>query len=300
LKEQLQLATNRILAAVDEQQPVAVFGLFSGGHDSLSAMYAARETDLMTAAVHINTGIGVPATREFVRDTANDLKVTLIELKAVENTNRKGELDPQCYRDLVLEYGFPGPAGHGMMYQRLKERALNRLARMFEASTRKRRLNPKVKGVFAPSRRIMLVAGCRSQESVRRMGNTKEVDVQGRFVWVNAIHDWTKVHTSSLIEHARLSRNLVVDLIHKSGECLCGAFAKEGEKEELNQWDLTRPAYNHIIKLEAEARAAGVYAEWGKRPPKKCASTNKPVGPLCWSCDKAVERDGLTTTNVDD
>lgn len=274
----LSMSRQRIVDAVNEYKPVAVFGLFSGGHDSLSAMYTARETDRMTAAVHINTGIGVPATREFVRDTASDLKVQLIELKAAENTNAKGLPDPQRYRDLVLKFGFPGPASHGMMYQRLKERALNRLARMFEASTRKRN----------EPRRIMLVSGCRSEESKRRMGNTKPLTVNGRFIWANAIHDWTKVQTSRLIEHAGLSRNLVVDLIHKSGECLCGAFAKEGEKEELNQWDVTRPAYQQIVALEKEAAAAGVHAVWGTRPPKKCSlSKQLPLGPLCWSCDKS-------------
>lgn len=286
MKEQLNLAAGRIIDAVGEFKPVAVFGLFSGGHDSLSAMYAARETDMMTAAVHINTGIGVPATREFVRDTASDLKVKLIELKAVENTSGKGLPDPQRYRDLVLKYGMPGPAGHGMMYQRLKERALNRLARMYEASTRKVRLYKNIKGVFAPPRRIMLVSGCRSEESVRRMGNTKPSNVAGRFVWVNALHDWTKLNTSQLIQYAGLSRNLVVDLIHKSGECLCGAFAKEGEKEELNQWDVTRPAFRQIVALEKEAKAAGVHSEWGKRPPRSCTRAGNRQLPLCWSCDK--------------
>src|SRR5438132_972012 len=157
IASRLRQAVDRVNWAVELHRPVAVFGLFSGGHDSLSAMYATRETGAMSSIVHINTGIGVPATREFVRDTSSRLGN---ELKAAENTNAKGEPDPQLYRNFVLKYGFPGPHGHNMMYARLKERALARLARMFGATTRK-----------TDKRRIMLVAGCRSQESVRRMGN---------------------------------------------------------------------------------------------------------------------------------
>jgi hypothetical protein len=120
------------------------------------------------------------------------------------------------------------------------------------------------------------------------MGNVTPVQIDGRFIWVNAIHDWTKLDTSRLIEYAGLARNLVVDLIHKSGECLCGAFAKPGELEELNQWDITRPVYNEIIALQQEARVLGVPAEWGKRPARKCDPNQLTFNPLCWSCDKAV------------
>ena len=30
--------------------------------------------------------------------------------------------------------------------------------------------------------------------------------------------------------------NGVTDLVHMSGECLCGSFAKAGEREELSFW----------------------------------------------------------------
>lgn len=277
IANKLNQAIERVNWAIELHRPVAVFGLFSGGHDSLSAMYAARESGAMSSIVHINTGIGVPATREFVRETSAHLGNELIELKAAEHVNAKGEPDPQIYADFVLKYGFPGPHGHGMMYARLKERALHRLARMFGASCRK-----------SEKRRIMLVAGCRSQESTRRMGNVEPVQIDGRFIWVNPIHDWLKIHTSQLIEHANLQRNIVVDLIHKSGECLCGAFAKPGELEELNLWPQTRAAYEQIIALQKEAEAVGVPAKWGQRPPRKCSNAQANL-PLCWSCDKATD-----------
>jgi 3'-phosphoadenosine 5'-phosphosulfate sulfotransferase (PAPS reductase)/FAD synthetase len=278
VKERIETARDRIIAAVQEFQPIAVFGLFSGGHDSQSALFVTKETGLMTRGVHIHTGIGVEATREHVYNTCVEQNVDLLELKAAENINSKGELDPKVYRELVLQNGFPGPAGHVYMYINLKERALARLARMFGASARGK-----------SKQRIMLVAGCRSQESTRRMGNVKPIEVQGRFIWINPIHDWSKLDTTDLIVHTGMKRNIVVDLIHKSGECLCGAFAKPGELEELKLWPQTRPAYEHIKALECEVRDAGHDWGWGERPPR--CSGRKPDDrqlPLCFSCDKFV------------
>ncbi len=266
----IQAAVDRLVAAIETYKPVAVFGLFSGGHDSLSATYVASQVPQLTAACHINTGIGVRRMREFVRETCKTRNWPLIELKASQNTNAKGWPDPQIYREIVLKYGFPGPAGHGMMYARLKERALRRLARKYGADVRK-------------NRRIILVSGCRSQESTRRMGTVDEVQVDGRAVWVAPIHDWTKLDTTKLIEYAGLERNPVVDCIHKSGECLCGAFGKPGELDELAIWPDTQEVYHEIKALESEAKAVGVHCVWGTRPPRACRSKAKP-GMLCWGC----------------
>jgi hypothetical protein len=44
--------------AISEHRPSHVFGLFSGGHDSLLNRDR-REASSFTAAVHINTGVGI-------------------------------------------------------------------------------------------------------------------------------------------------------------------------------------------------------------------------------------------------
>lgn len=59
-------------AAVEEHAPSHVFALFSGGHDSLCSTALAAKHSAFTAAVHINTGIGIPETREFVRSTCEE------------------------------------------------------------------------------------------------------------------------------------------------------------------------------------------------------------------------------------
>lgn len=274
----IQTALDRLNTHYRQHSPVGLFGLFSGGHDSFSATYVASLHPAFTAAVHINTGTGVKATRDYVLDTCAKREWTLREFKATENINAKGESDPQDYRQIVLQHGFPGPAGHGMMYSRLKQRAIQLLGREVGTNCRGKQ-----------KKRMMLVSGGRSQESTRRMGHVEECQVEQNRVWVAPIHDWTKHDTSLCLELANQPRNIVVDLIHKSGECLCGAFAKSGELEELALWPQTRPAYERIKALEAEVKPIHGWG-WGERPPKKRGTiTVNPPGPLCWSCGKQAE-----------
>jgi len=285
IESKIQTALSRIDAAIKSTHPVAVFGLFSGGHDSVSATAVASLHPSFTSAVHINTGIGVERTRQYVRDTCSLKEWPLKEYEAAKHINSNGEPDPQHYRDFVLKYGFPGPNGHGMMYARLKERALIRLQREWKCTAKK----------SAP-RRIMFISGCRSDESRRRMANTEEVQTDGQRIWCAPIHDWNKSDTSDLMQHLGIHRNPVVDLIHKSGECLCGAYASSGELEELSLWTETRPAYDYIIALQEEVRAAGFPWGWEQEPPKWFQEKKKGQSfmleydqHLCWSCNKRRE-----------
>lgn len=290
----IEIGIARLDSAIRIHKPIAVFGLFSGGHDSFSACYVASRHPAFTAAVHINTGIGVAATRDYVRQTCRDRGWKLLEYSAAENTGRGGKPDPQIYREMVIRDGFPGPHGHGMMYFRLKERQLLRLQREFGASSGRKEYAYKRRGVLTgkirpavPPSRVMYVSGCRSQESDRRMGNTEEVQLDGARIWCAPIHDWSKLDTTNLLEHVNQPRNPVVDLIHKSGECLCGAFAKKGELQELALWDITRPAYDEIMALEAEV--VPIHGRgWGERPMRGGKKQGKLPGMLCWSCDKYV------------
>ncbi len=241
-----------------------VFALFSGGDDSLAALRVAVEHPCFRAAVHCNTGIGVEATRDFCRETCRNLRVSLIEYKATENVRSDGTPDPQVYEQIVMEYGFPGPTkfGHGKMYNRLKERGLRRLMREHTDG----------------KERVVFASGCRSSESVRRMGNSERIHHgepsrdgkvrEKRRVWVNHIIDWTKTDTLKFRQACGLERNPVAALICKSGECLCGGFGNEGELEELLMHDLTRPAGRHLLDLERRVIAAGFPWRWHERPPR--------------------------------
>lgn len=280
IKDRIELAVSRLNRAIEELQPIAVLGLFSGGHDSFTASLVAERADQFDGIVHINTGIGVEATRQYVRDTCTRQHWPLFEYRATENTNSKGQPDPKIYEEIVRMHGFPGPYAHRMMYTSLKQRQLQKIEREFEADLSR-----------GHTRRVLYVSGCRTEESVRRMANTEEVQIEGRRIWCAPIHDFTKLDTTEALQWADQPRNPVVDLIHKSGECLCGAYAKKGELAELGLWDITREAHSRLVKLESEIKPKFGWG-WEDGPPVrrwKPTWTNK-MSSLCWSCDKAAEQ----------
>lgn len=216
----MQTAVARVREAVERYNPIAVVGLFSGGHDSTTANIIAHEAGA-DFSLHINTGIGIPQTREFVGETCAERGWKLREYKATECAFADGSPNPQIYEEIVMKDGFPGGAVHGSMYVKLKERQLARFEREIGATT---------------NRPVLYISGARSDESKRRMANTEEMQKVGRKVWCAPIHDFTKADCGNVMQHCSVKRNQVVDLIHKSGECLCGAFAEPGELTEVKMW----------------------------------------------------------------
>lgn len=217
-----------------------VWGLFSGGHDSLASTSIASKHPRFAGVLHINTGIGIEQTREFVRETCRRHGWPLVEIHAERDCG-------QVYRDLVLDQGFPGPPRHTIMFQRLKGRAL-------EAFTTR---------IPQPDR-VALVSGRRSQESKRRAITVAPWDRKRRRVFVSPIHDWCGLDVTDYIIDQGLDRNPVVDILHMSGECLCGAFAHRGELAEIEAWF---PDVALMIRgLETEVRAAGFDWGWEEGP----------------------------------
>jgi 3'-phosphoadenosine 5'-phosphosulfate sulfotransferase (PAPS reductase)/FAD synthetase len=247
--------------AVALHNPTHIFGLFSGGHDSLCATHIACQHFYFQGAVHINTGVGVEETRDFVRQTCKDQKWTLKEYSP-----------PVSYDDIVLEHGFPGPGGHFYMYIRLKERCV---AQLIKDHKRDR------------DERILLVTGVRLDESERRMGHVDPIVRQGARVWVAPILNWTTDDKNDYININTLPRNPVVNDLCMSGECLCGAFARPGEMAEIEMF--YPKTAERIHDLERRALERGVHAKWGTRPPKgnpEIEDTNEPLPmELCWSCE---------------
>ena len=251
--------------AIESHSPKHIFGLFSGGHDSCTVTHfvASALGDKMDGVVHINTGIGIPQTRQYVRETCQHYGWNLLEYKATENTKADGSPDPIIYENLCLRFGFPGAFGHGLMYNRLKERQLRRLARDYKAS---------------PKQPMMLISGCRREESIRRMGTVKEIDPQGRIVWVAPFADMTAVDCGRYMEAHDIKRNPVKDLLHMSGECLCGAFAHKGELEEIELW--YPEVASRIKEIEQKVRKAGFPWGWEETPPQ------------WWSARKSAQKSG--------
>ena len=262
--EKIKASIDLINQTIEEYKPIKVYGLFSGGHDSLTATYVASLSQKFDAAVHINTGIGIEETRQFVRQTCSKRNWPLIELYP----------DIKSYDDLVLDKGFPrGPKSHCTMYYWLKQRQVRRLVR--EAKTKK-------------MDKVLLITGIRVEESRRRMMAKIATPVYkfGAQIWVNPILDWTASDCNQVIFDAGLDRNPVVDFLHRSGECLCGAFARAKDIEEIRMW--YPETAKRIAELERKCREKGlvdcVWAGYPKGIGRKTIS-----GPLCIGCSDEDE-----------
>jgi len=238
------VSTEVLERAIREHDPSHVFALFSGGHDSLCATHIASKHPRFSGVIHVNTGIGVEATRTYVRETCARFGWPLKEY----------HVEGQSYRDLALTYGFPGPPQHNVMYRKLKQRSLERVVREHKTHRHDR---------------LIFVNGARRGESQRRMRTTagKEVYREKCIVWVSVIHGWAATDRLPYMALHGLPRNPVVDRLHMSGECLCGCFSKPGELQMLEAWYPETAAT--IRDLEREVRARGLPCLWGEPPPTK-------------------------------
>jgi len=261
---------------VEKYEPTHMIAMFSGGHDSLVATHVASRHPSLSFACHINTGIGVEETREFVRETTKALHIPFKEYTAEGNRDRNGDADPQRIEDFIFEHGFPGPPQHYRMYQRLKERPLRHMIRELDRR---------------PEDRTILVTGVRAEESVRRTAHVDRVQVwEGTKLWVAPIWDMSKRDVNDYVDDHELPRNPVVANLHMSGECLCGAYAHDGELGELELFYPEVAA--HIKRLEAECQERGFPWGWEERPPKwwDRVSRGEQILPevaefLCTSCN---------------
>lgn len=234
-----------------------IYALFSGGKDSIVSAHFAMENGAHEV-VHINTGIGIRQTREFVRDTCAARGWPLREIHPPAKT----------YRQYVLENGFPGPGAHRYSYSWLKERALRKLVRETKQTSKDR---------------VMLVTGVRNLESARRMGYVKPIVRVGAQVWTAPCYNWNDIEMHTYRTDNDLPLSEVSKQFGMSGECLCGSFAAPGEMERLERF--YPEASDEIHALEIEAKDAGVHCEWGKRPRRGGRLSDElPFMPLCVGC----------------
>jgi 3'-phosphoadenosine 5'-phosphosulfate sulfotransferase (PAPS reductase)/FAD synthetase len=246
----------------------AVVGLFSGGNDSTTMMYVLR--DKLTHAGHANTGVGVEATRQYVRDTCTAWGLPLLE--------RRAPREQDSYRAHVLEHGFPGPGAHRKMYQRLKLRSLEQMQREL---------------VTYPHReRVVLVAGRRRTESQQR-ADVPEAERIRSAVWAAPLVNWTKLDLTTLrLMAGDVPRNEVSDLLHMSAECLCGSYAHPGEREELERWfplDLAEIAeLERLLAPRTDLPPWRKVWGWAGHPEllkaSKARTPKRAAGPLCETC----------------
>jgi 3'-phosphoadenosine 5'-phosphosulfate sulfotransferase (PAPS reductase)/FAD synthetase len=282
---------------------VGTYWLSSGGNDSATVGHLLRGR--YDAVLHVNTGTGIPQTTQYVQDVAAAWGDTLHELhprnayadlvlgKVIAGTGPNAGVRP-------IWKGFPGPAGHKVMYRQLKHEPLM----TFRASV----LGDQKRLPRAERRRIAYLGGMRWAETERRFRNAEATDVDGSIVWVSPLVHWTNAHMTEYRgrhrcqldhEHAEhrlctpgaLPLNEVTEHLHMSGECLCGAYAKDGELDEVEFFYPEAAA--PLRALEAAAEEAGIkYCHWGQK--NGGTAPAGAAGRLCSSCTVAPQLAGQT------
>jgi 3'-phosphoadenosine 5'-phosphosulfate sulfotransferase (PAPS reductase)/FAD synthetase len=254
-----------IITEAMTHKPVAIRVGFSGGRDSLAITHWMMANVPGCEVFHCNTGIGIERTRQFVRDTCKAMGWPLHEIRAKEDCG-------QDYDEIVKKHGFPGSYAHKMMFTLLKERPIRELVRRLQTKR---------------GQRVMIAAGVRHDESVRRMGYAgAEVTRNGSLVWASPIYWWSASDRDAYIRAHNLPVNPISQMLGMSGECLCGAFAHKGEKSLVRIVDPGTAA--RIDALEQEVSALGFNWGWEGKPPK--GGRNKAqlsFHPFCMGCEKA-------------
>lgn len=228
----------------DGKTIAGVCALVSGGNDSYTVARLFR--DQLTHLVHANTGTGIEATRTHVRSTAISWGLPLIE-----HTPAAGE----GYFDLVLGKvtarsqttgevvqswpgGFPGPAAHALMQQRLKGRCLEHVPRALGISRSR-------------TERVVFIAGRRRSES-RRRAAVPHHERKGTVIWSSPIAVWHKADLKMYrLMSGDVPSNPVAEVLGMSGECGCLANAVAGE---TGRWRTAYPDEPFIRRVEEVER----------------------------------------------
>jgi hypothetical protein len=256
----------QIIAKALERKPVAIFALFSGGDGSLAGTHWAMSNVPGCRVAHIDTGIGIPQSREFVQETCKREGWDLTVIRAKEDCG-------QDYDQIVLERGFPGPPSHRFMYIQLKERAIEELVRRNK--------------VYRSSQKVMLLTGITHDDSVRRSGYGNDViKLNKSQLWVNHMYYMGKTWMHHYVHDAGIPRSPVSEIFGMSGECCCGAYAEEGELAAIR---LICPALaDRIERLEERVWERGHHWRWEGRPPKERDTFTPDMFdlPMCRGCLK--------------
>lgn len=258
-----------IKQAIDQYQPVAKYVGFSGGNDSRHVAHWMMENVPGCEVFHINTGIGIERTREYVRETCKQMGWPLHEIRAKEDCG-------QDYDEMCRQHGFPGPDSHSLMYSKLKERAIRVLVK-------------RAKTGHSRNAKVLLATGVRYDNSIRRMRYAgDEIRAVGSQLWVNP-HYWTTAdERDEYNAKSGVPENPVSKELGMSGECCCGAYAQPGEFAIIKKVCPATAA--RIERLQQEVLERGFTWTWEGRPPK--GGFNKDQGslfrPLCFGCEKSA------------
>lgn len=217
-----------LLEKLASQDPDKVVAAFSGGHDSATMAHEALRSNAVDVdeLVHIDTGVGIPETRQYVRDRADEWNVPLSVVGSDYRPERRE------YYNLVTSYGFPGSAVHYIMYINLKEVPLENYLQDQPDDT-------------------VILSGVRRAESRTRVENIDKTGFQRKLgvTWCSPLAYVDDDEMAKLRSTHSLVDSPVYDTYGQSGECLCGAHASRDELQKLKTWH--PDAYRYISHLES-------------------------------------------------
>jgi len=219
------------------------YSLTSGGKDSISLTHWLDSIGKLEAVVHIKTNIGLSSTTDFVIQLCKEQgwKLHIIEPS------------PKfTYASHVLQYGFPLAGFHRLIMGKLKYKTMRDFA------------------LTINRKEHCLISGIRKFESQRRMGNYPEpIQSDGHlwfgcpFFYKSTEETYRYIHTNGLKIAPAYSHGLGT-----SGECMCGSFSVQGEKELIRKLD---PKLTDYIKWLEEGiqkfgtKEAKKYPIWGNQ-----------------------------------
>ena len=208
------------------------YALLSGGKDSWACAKYLQESGLLLGCVALATGISTP-----------DWLVNLEKMCIKEGWPLEVYTTDAKYEDLVRKYGFPGVTKHKWMVDYLKGRGVAKF----------KKAHPKVP----------LASGVRSAESDRRTLSTLPVSKWEGVLVYRPILNWTTAETWAYVKARGYERPDAYSKLGLSGDCLCGSFASEWEREAVKVHYPTIDARLCALENDGEVQCFKRRATWG-------------------------------------
>lgn len=238
----------------------AVLILFSGGNDSRAMAHVVKpileSLGMGVELAAIDTGLGVDGWRDSI--------VSYSEWLGVNVSFWSGE-GRGFYSSYVARNGFPSSPQHGLVQNRLKGRAMEKMVR-------DRRGGGKVS-------RVWLLSGIRQLESRKRMGLISPFSRRGNGQFINPLFYWSN---SKVADY--LNENNIPLSAYNQGDCKCGATVRSAKAEMSDIRDNNPCLFSYLSSL-------GNVEEWGKPLSRRGVGNNKGVSSgkvsdynLCVSC----------------
>jgi len=229
---------------------------FSGGRDSALTCYIAKKVgdslNIPTRLIHVDTGIYIPQTREYVKEYANWLRA---ELKIIKTS--------YDYFEKVKEYGYPDIFRRRWCWKFLKQEPLYQ----FRVNELKEEVNS------------LWILGIRRNESLFRLKNYGGINTTLHNAKIKKLHviEWLPIlfldakQLEALIQKFEIPRNEVWEKAGTSGECLClaGTTKKKLESIFLNYPDVAKKFHDFDKNITPKSNSKNAFRPSALRNEKR-------------------------------